>query len=298
MTTPLRPDLAQSSVAWAEEAPRAQDAPPAQPFQTWRLPDGAEWALFFRVAAGYLLRFPGLADFEVSADGRQVRAWPAPGATSATLHQLYLNQVLPLALSKQGQIVLHASAVDIGGQAVAFVGPSGQGKSTLAASFATHGCGFLTDDGLHIQWHDGELTVMPSHPSVRLWEDSSAALGTDTLEVTPAAAYTRKARYLAGPSLAFCGEARPLRRIYVLGGTAADGPRVHRAKPADAMMAMVRNSFLLDIDEQEMLARHFTEFAHIAQLPIHYLLEYGRHYDELPRLREIISRHLLEPDTA
>lgn len=296
MTEPTPADLGESPVAYFEEKPRQQAPLAAEAFHIWRMPDGTEWALFFRSASGYLVRFPGLADFDISLDGGQVRAWPTPGTSGATLQQLHLNQVLPLALSKQGRIVLHASAVDIGGQAVAFVGPSGRGKSTLAASFATHGSGFLTDDGLQLAWRGENLIVLPSHPSIRLWEDSRAALEADTLEAAPAVAYTSKARYLAGAGLAFCAEARPLRRIYLLGASSADAPQLNRAKPADAMMAMVRNSFLLDIEEHDMLARHFTDFARIAEMPIHYHLDYARHYDELPRLREIIIHHLLEPD--
>jgi hypothetical protein len=296
MNAPVHPEFAEWPVAYFEEEPRDQPPLTIEPFHVWRMPDGTDWALFFRGPSGYLVRFPRLADFEVSPDGKHVHAWPIPGTTGATLQQLHLNQVLPLALSKQGQIVLHASAVEISGQAVAFVGPSGRGKSTLAASFAMHGTGFLTDDGLHLVWRGEELMVLPSHPSIRLWEASRTALGTDTLQVAPPVAYTSKARYLAGAGLTFCAQARPLRRIYLLGTSATDVPHLARAKPADAMMAMVRNSFLLDIEEHQVLARHFTDFARIAEMPIHYHLDYARHYDELPRLREIITRHLLEPD--
>jgi hypothetical protein len=86
------------------------------PFHQWASPDGTLWTQFFRMGAGYLLRFPELADFEVSADGRSVKGWPALGVTPTTVEHLYLNQVLPLALSRQGELVLHGSAVDIGGQ--------------------------------------------------------------------------------------------------------------------------------------------------------------------------------------
>jgi serine kinase of HPr protein (carbohydrate metabolism regulator) len=90
--------------------------------------------------------------------------------TSATVEHLYLNQVLPLALSRQGKLVLHGSAVDIGGQGVAFLGESGRGKSTLAASFATEGTRFLTDDGLLLEWVGECCMIIPSHPSIRLWQ--------------------------------------------------------------------------------------------------------------------------------
>ncbi|MBK8358824.1 MAG: hypothetical protein IPL15_07500 [Comamonadaceae bacterium] len=137
--------------------------------------------------------------------------------TSATVEHLYLNQVLPLALSRQGKLVLHGSAVDIGGQGVAFLGESGRGKSTLAASFATEGTRFLTDDGLLLEWVSDQCMILPSHPSIRLWEDSQDALVSDSATVAPAVSFTTKSRFLAGPGIPFCDEAWPLQRVFFLG---------------------------------------------------------------------------------
>jgi len=46
--------------------------------------------------------------------------------------------------------VLHASAVQLDGHAVAIVGASGMGKSTLAAALCRNGCGLVADDVLRI----------------------------------------------------------------------------------------------------------------------------------------------------
>src|SRR5688572_17324577 len=132
-------------------APRDQGPCADAPFHGWSFPDGTPWTAFYRTSSGLLLRFPDLADFEVSADGRHVTCAPVPGISPATIEHLYLNQVLPLALSKLGKLVFHASAVDAGGGAVAFLAASGRGKSTLAAGFAVNGHQFLTDDGLVLE---------------------------------------------------------------------------------------------------------------------------------------------------
>ena len=97
-----------------------------EPFHAWTFPDGALWTEFHRAGGGYLLRFPNLADFQVSADGRNVTCFPVPEVSEATVRHLYLNQVLPLALSKQGHLVFHASAVEVAGGALAFVANSGR----------------------------------------------------------------------------------------------------------------------------------------------------------------------------
>jgi hypothetical protein len=263
-------------------------------FHQWVFPDGTLWTQFFRQGAGYLLRFPELADFEVSADGFSVQGFPAPGVTSPTVEHLYLNQVMPLALSRQGKLVLHGSAVDIGGQGVAFLGESGRGKSTLAASFATEGTRFLTDDGLLLEWVVDRCMILPSHPSIRLWEDSQDALVSERTAMAPAVSFTSKSRFLAGPGIAFCDEARPLRRLFFLGEGEVETPTIEPLRPAEALIELVKHSFLLDIEARDMLARHFDDLSRLAALPIYYRLDYPRSYAALPSVREAVIRHVLE----
>ena len=90
-----------------------------EPFHEWFFPDGTPWTQFFRIDIGYLLRFPDLADFRVTADGLNVSCSPAPDVSEATTQHLYLNQVLPLTLSKMGKLVFHASAVEVENIAIA-----------------------------------------------------------------------------------------------------------------------------------------------------------------------------------
>lgn len=282
------------TIHYTEQAERPM-APQRQPaFHEWTFPDGTLWTQFFRQGAGYLLRFPELADFEVSADGCIVRGWPAPGVSSPTVEHLYLNQVMPLALSRQDKLVLHGSAVEIGGQGVAFLGESGRGKSTLAASFASEGARFLTDDGLLLAWASDRCMILPSHPSIRLWEDSQDALIGQSAAIAPAVSFTSKARFLAGPDIAFCDDARPLRRVFFLGEGDALVPTIEPLRPAEALIELVKHSFLLDIEARDMLARHFDEVSRLAALPVYFRLDYPRAYQDLPTVREAIIMHALE----
>ena len=105
------------------------------PFHTWAFPDGTLWTEFYRVGGGYLLRFPELADFEVAAEGREVTCFPVPEVSEATSQHLYLNQVLPLVLSKLGKLVFHASAVEVAGGAIAFAGRVGSGQVDAGGEF-------------------------------------------------------------------------------------------------------------------------------------------------------------------
>jgi len=243
------------------------------------------------VASGFLIRFPSLADFQVEDDGHVIRCWPTLGISEHTVQHLYLNQVLPLALSKQGKLVFHASAVEIDGAAVAFMGESGKGKSTLAASFATSGYRFLTDDGLMVGACSSGYQVMPSHPSIRLWQDSEAALIAPDTPTAPALEFTAKSRFLAGDTIAFCDTPRPLRRVYFLGDGSVARGAFQRLKPTEALIELVKHSFLLDIEERAMLAAHFDELSALASQPIFFRLDYPRRYEDLAAVREAIIEH-------
>jgi hypothetical protein len=275
----------------ARGAPCAQVPTQEAPFHEWILPDGTLWTQFYRTDSGYLLRFPNLADFKVSPAGHDVTAHPVPGVSDQTVEHLYLNQVLPLALSRQGRLVFHASAVDIGGAAVAFMGESGKGKSTLAASFATGGHPFLTDDGLVVEAFEAGYRIVPSHPSIRLWQDSEAALIARGTPAAPALEFTSKSRFLAGDRIAFCDQARPLRRVYFLGDGSATAPVFERLAPTQAMLELVRHSFLLDIEEHDLLATHFDELSALASQPIFFRLDYPRRYEALAAVRQAIVEH-------
>lgn len=268
------------------------------PFHEWIFPDGTLWTRFFRSGPDYLLRFPDLADFEISADGFSIRCWPVPGVTDGTIEHLYLNQALPLALSRQHKLVFHASAVEVDSSALAFMGESGRGKSTLAASFITQGFRFLTDDGLQLEETTDGYYVLPSHPSIRLWIDSREALVNESVSLAPPVQYTSKARILADNALAFCDEPRPLSRVYFLGDGTASAPAFERLSAREALIELVRHSFLLDIEEREMLTFHFDQLARLVRLPLYYRLNYPRRYDALPAVREAILRHASEESGA
>jgi hypothetical protein len=292
MVTPLDNQATLIEAQMPDAAVRAQTALPGQPFHQWSLPDGSAWTLFYRTEAGYLLRFPGLADFMISTSGSTIACWRTPETTPHTVEHLYLNQVLPLAMSRRYELVLHASAVEIDAGAVAFLGDSGRGKSTLAASFATGGSRFLTDDGLQLQPHADGYRVKPSHPSIRLWEDSQAALVPTQTAVAPSIDYTPKARLLAGPEVAYCDALRPLRAIYFLGEGTAATISITGVGPRDALMRLVKNCFLLDIEEHAMLKHHFSRLAELARAPLFFELDYPRDYALLPAVRARITAHV------
>ena len=262
-------------------------------YQEWTLPDGRSWTQFYRLNDGFLLRFPGFADYELDASAVTVRCIPVPGTSADTVWHLYHNQVLPLALSHQGLLVFHASAVEIRGRAVAFLGASHKGKSTLAASFASNGFAFLTDDGLVLEHSEEDgWQALPSQPSIRLWSDSQRALMAADAPAAPALEFTTKGRFLSNKDLAFSHEARPLKCLYLLGDGSAAAPTFEDVPPSEALIELVKHSFLLDLDERQMLAEHFDELVSlVGEVPC-VRFDYPRRFDTLPEVRACLLADL------
>ena len=272
-------------------AERLQQPVDVAPFHVWAFPDGTEWTLFYRIESGYLLRFPGLADFHVSAEGLRVRCWPMPNVSDPTLHHLYLNQVLPLILSRQGKLVFHASAVEFEEGAIAFVAESGRGKSTLAACFAISGHRFLTDDGLEVEPTRDGYEILPRHPSVRLWDDSQEALLDRHVTSAPPLPFTSKVRFLAGVHLPHCDQPLPFRRAYFLGDERAQGISFRRLSEAQALVEWIKHSFLLDVEDRPMLGDHFDLGPRPSCATTCYHLDYPRRFEDLSSLQKAIEEH-------
>ena len=251
------------------------------------------WASFFRAGSAYILRFPDLADFHLNAGGLEVQARPATDVPLGTVEHLYLNQVLPLALSRQGVLALHGSAVQVGAGCVAFIGESGRGKSTLAASFGLNQYRCLTDDGLLLDVANESYRVLPSHPSIRLWGDSEQTLLPAGMASQPPPIYTSKGRFLAGAEFIFSDEPLPLMAIYFLGDGSADSVAIAAVSPRDALMELAKNSFLLETQAHDQLRPYFHKLADLANQEFFYRLDYPRRYDYLPRVRQAVVEHAL-----
>jgi hypothetical protein len=109
---------------------------------------------------GYLLSGTGFGLFHISPNGAQIRC--APVAIPAWRWQRFLiGQVLPLASTLRGLEPFHAGAVTVGGTAIALIGASGRGKSSLVAELVLQGATFLADDVLVLEL-EGDTVV--AHP--------------------------------------------------------------------------------------------------------------------------------------
>ncbi|HVW41029.1 MAG TPA: hypothetical protein VHC18_06740 [Amycolatopsis sp.] len=186
-----------------------------------------------------LLRYPGLCDFVADRDLRDVTAHLQPGSDPGLIPVLAAGALLAVHLMLRHCLVLHASAVRLNGQAVAFVGASGMGKSTLATAMCGIGCDLVADDVLHV---DSGMRVHPGSTETRLragaWELADAAPSHAVRTTADGRLALRPSARVSEPlPLVACVVPRPSRDV--------DEVLVQRLAPGRALLRMCQFPRLL-----------------------------------------------------
>lgn len=207
------------------------------------LPASKSGGARFQAAPGRLLAWmDGVARY-LTTDGREIVVQPEPGATEGDLRTLLLCSPLGALLHQRGLLPLHASVIATPKGAVAFMGSSGRGKSTLAAHFGQRGFRILADDIAVISFDPmGRPEVAPGIPQLKLWPKSVAELGGQA-EALPRLRPKVEKRALAFAD-SFCREPLALARIYLLeSGHHDEGIRLAPQAVLDRVRLLVEHTY-------------------------------------------------------
>lgn len=214
-----------------------------------RAPDGTPQVTIYRAPAHYRMSCFGCIAVEVERRGPLVTIDARPPATDADVDDLLVSVVLPLIGQLWGHPTLHASAILLQDRAAGFIGPTGAGKSTLAALFAQRGARLLADDSLLLELREGELWATPTSTRVRLRDAARVGVATKDAEV-------RTNGKLAIPLDAAAARAR-FARLYVI-GPASEEVLVEPLRPRDAAIALAHHLFRIDPKSPELLREEFA----------------------------------------
>lgn len=205
-------------------------------------PEGSAVVIDFDPDGRHYLAWPGVAAFRFHGPTR-IDVDPYPGVSMALLAFPLLGPVFGLMLHMRGALVLHASAVAVGGKSAVFVGDKMAGKSTTAGAFVEAGHRLLTDDLLAIDLVDPVVPrILPAFAQLKLSEESSAAIQLGDAEALPLAhASLPKRQFRLGGG--FSHRQMRLDHIFVLqrGGEA---PMVEPLEGFDALGAIMRFSYI------------------------------------------------------
>jgi len=269
----------------APAPPSADDAWPGRSPREIRKQEGGR---------GYTIDFADAARFEVSAEGDRVCCRPAAGISDAALRHLLLDHVLPRVLCLRGLLVFHASALRApDGRAVAFLGASGTGKSTLAASLVAAGWRLVGDDALVIEGGQDGPTAVPTYPGVRLWPDTAAWLAAGSEPADPTAPKRRVDAASLGSHHGFSTTPASLARVYVVADEIIAGsPTVDRVAASEALRRAFEEELRLADADRPSLQASLDRIATSGVLPLFRRLSYPRLFEALPALHAAIERDL------
>jgi hypothetical protein len=265
-------------------------------FHHWETPAGEVCISCAKLAGSTVLRFPELVDFVVSHHNNSVQYFPAPRVPMATIRHLLLDQIIPRILGQQGRLVIHASTVVLpDDKVIAFVGDSGYGKSTIASFFCNTGARLMTDDCLLIENHESSVVGVPNYYGLRLYEDSINAIYKQKYEVSNVAHYSEKKRLLLDDKKVIkLPSVKNLDAIFLLGepqkNAHSDAVSVEAIKGAKELMTMIKQMFVLDLTDMNVMARQFQNVGKIIAtgIPI-YRLEYPRKHSLLPEVKASVN---------
>lgn len=215
----------------------------------------------WKLAGGdFYVRYPDGTEFVVDRLGTSVWAtWPDTLTIEDTATYL-LGPIMGFVLLLRGTVSLHASAIAVGNDVIALVGPAGAGKSTTAAAYANLGHRVLTDDVLTLDDRGETILAQPAYPRLRLWP-ASVKLLYGSEDALPRLTPTWDKCYLDlnQNGHRFHQSPLPLGGIYILSERSTDeaAPFVDALAPNEAMLSLIANTYATNLMDKEMRARGF-----------------------------------------
>jgi hypothetical protein len=153
---------------------------------------------------------------------------------------LFVGPIMGAILRLRGTLVLHASAVEVDGRAVAFVGQKTSGKSTHAAAFMRRGHRVLADDMAALVQDDAGFRVESGYSRIRVRPGTAELIATD-YETRLDPVYSFLHSFYAPLADAFHAGSLPLAAFYLL--ERGDSVRVRPLQPLQSLPLLGQNTF-------------------------------------------------------
>ncbi len=112
-------------------------------------------------------------------DGNKIVFIPAPEALEQVARFYIVGTVMAILLYQRQFLVLHGSVINFDGEAVIFLGNSGDGKSSTAAALHAAGYNLVNDDVAPITLGNHQAILQPGFPQIKMGQATANALGYD-----------------------------------------------------------------------------------------------------------------------
>lgn len=211
----------------------------------------------------FLFKIDGVACYYVR-NGSTITVMPEAGADEDDVLIFLMGSAMGALLHQRNTLVLHAGAIAVKGKSVVFSGPSGIGKSTLAAGFHQRGYPFLADDVCAITTANGHPAVIPGFPRLKLWADCLKRLNTHRDELKGVRRSKGLEKYFL-PVDNIPTAPVPLQAVYILETTNTDTMEIIALRGGEKIDPLIGNTYRRRLLEGLGGKRdHFTQCAAVA----------------------------------
>ena len=211
----------------------------------------------------FLLQVDHVARYYVT-NGNNIVIEPLEQANDQEVLLFLMGSAMGALLHQRKILPLHGSAIEVNGESIIFLGPSGIGKSTIAACFLKHGYGFLADDVCAVTVNDGRGYVIPGFPKLKLWADSLQQIKIKTKNLQSVRGDRNIEKYFL-PVDSINDSPVPVRMIFILERTNTQKIDVLPIKGMQKIDAVMANTYRLPFLEGLGCKKtHFMQCAAIA----------------------------------
>ena len=214
------------------------------------------------------------------------------------LRALVLGPIMGALLRQRGLLVLHACCVTRDGEAIAFLGESGWGKSTLAEFLCQRGFDLLTDDVLAVELDatTGPPRALPGYPHIRLLPETGSALLSDFEELP---------LFFEGGAkrLRVCSEMQrtpvPLKKLYMLNSAYAPAHSIEPLSASEVVLRLIRHTRVMHaMTAPPVLTRHLQQCSQLVGAVPASELHRKASLEALPALLDLVERDLESLDSS
>ncbi len=216
----------------------------------------------------------GLGSLHANVDGTQRDLRATGSVTADALEDALKPHVAALLRHLAGGISLHASSVSRAGAAIAFLGSTCAGKSTIATQLCDDpDVELVSDDTAELRFEGAHVAIVPGETDHSLRPDVAIAFGLDPHGHRKLVKPARRSAATA-PRLCAC--------ITLVFDNSATAPVLRRVHGAEAFNALSLSTVRFVLDDEDVLRRELDNLARVAeQAPIY----------ELRRARDLSTIH-------
>lgn len=223
-------------------------------------------------------------------NGQKIIIDPVEDIDENILREVLLGPVFAVLLYQRGNLVLHASAVNIKNKAVAFLGHAGSGKSTLSLEMYKQGHSLITDDILTINLNNTDIPIV--HPSFHMIKLESDGLREDihNFRITKKDSSLDKSYYFLLDN--FSTSPIPLKTVYII--KRSDKVGIEQLDLQNTLKELLQHSYCLQLFQDEEKFLNLVQCAQLLENIKIKVLKTGNSLEDLSEAIQVIEEDVFK----